>query len=202
MGAGRKPCLVWSFLVCDVRGIHLSGPGTRCRAYKRPETGQIVVHRTGHAAKSAQMNTPDGSIGFGLLTPPHGLDPGGTAGFEDHGGPKARSSSGTASGAARHESTFEGWRTATHARAAVRRPAQPRPGHDHRTAIGRGLDDRPSPTGPSVLAAGSFARVVHELAGNKQGNVSAVPGTKAPAVRRSIHVTWGGALGCALPSDG
>src|SRR5665647_2026772 len=42
-----------------LRGIHLSGPGTRCRAYKRPETGQIVVHRTGHAAKSAQMNTPD-----------------------------------------------------------------------------------------------------------------------------------------------
>jgi hypothetical protein len=43
----------------SIRGIHLSGPGTRRRAYKRPETGQIVVHRTGHAAKSAQMNTPD-----------------------------------------------------------------------------------------------------------------------------------------------
>src|SRR5665647_2190211 len=45
--------------IMSFRGIHLSGPGTRCRAYKRPETGQIVVHRTGHAAKSAQMNTPD-----------------------------------------------------------------------------------------------------------------------------------------------
>ena len=28
-------------------------------ACKRPETGRIVIHRMDHAAKSAQMNTPD-----------------------------------------------------------------------------------------------------------------------------------------------
>ena len=55
--AGIEPALLALGRV--LRGIHLSGPGTRCRAYKRPKSGRVVVLRTGHAAKSAQMATPE-----------------------------------------------------------------------------------------------------------------------------------------------
>lgn len=175
---GRRPCMVAG---CDRSRTAFglcSGHDQRWRTRGCPDLAEFsadpgpAVNGRRELTHCTVPGCRYGSIGFGLLTPPHGLDPGGTAGFEDHGGPKARSSSGTASGAPRHESTFEGWRRNSRSSCSTPSSAattRPRPGHDHRTATGRGLDDRPSPAGPSVLAAGSFARVVHELAGNKQG---------------------------------
>ena len=84
---------------------------------------------------------------------------------------------------------------------AVRRPARPRPGHDHRTATGRGL------TIALTRQAQCPRRWIIRPSGARTGR-----GTNRGCISSSWHEgagceaedprDVGGALGCALPSDG